>query len=225
MEKIEDDVNFYHLLREALDGNGLQNALERTMLKEQATIFFTEVQQAFQFLVREYGYRHLEEVIRNAEYWPDATAVSRYVGVAVGIEVSWHFAGSYIGVAFIEVQQPYLFPEMYSFYPMNRPNVLKAISLYDLAEVCKRREDTDLLLKEVQNTRQINKQGKFIEGHLHEIVAGLARATQNCASDILKGDTSIFAEVMEYGLAKYRRLHPDGFLPGLRQEEKPTQEG
>jgi hypothetical protein len=187
---------------------------------EQSTIFFKEVQEAFQFLVQDYGYQRLEVFVQNAKDWRDATATSRYVGTAVGIEVTWYFAGSSIGVAFIEVQQPYIFPEIYSFYPMNRPNVLKAISLYDLAEVQKKRNDADLFLKEVQTTRQINKQGKFIEGHLHAIVAGLARATQSCASDILEGNTSMFTNVMEYGLTKYRQLHPDEFLPGLKQQDE-----
>jgi hypothetical protein len=194
------------------------------MIEEQSTIFFAEVQEAFQFLVHEYGYRHLDDVIENANYGPDRTAICRYVGMAVGIQVSWFFAGSNISVGFIELQQPYIFPKDYSFYPLNRPNIPKVINLSDLAEVLKKRNDDDFLVKEVKAWRQIRARAPFIEEYHHDIVEGLARATQRCATEILNGDTSRFAEVMAYGAAKYRRLHPDAFLPGLKLPDESAQE-
>jgi phosphoribosylaminoimidazole (AIR) synthetase len=83
-----------------------------------------------------------------------------------------------------------------------------------------KRNDPLFLLKYVKNTRQRNKQATFIETHPHEIIVGLAQATQIYALAILKGDTSIFPTVMEYELAKQKRLHPDLFIPGLKQQDE-----
>jgi hypothetical protein len=190
---------------------------------EKSKMFSGEVQEVFQFLELDYGYHYLEELVRDAKDWRETTTVSRYVGANVGIEISWYFAGSSIGVAFVELQQPYIFQEDRSFYPLTRPNVPKAISLYTLAEMLGKRNEADFLLKDTQNTRQRNKREKIIEKSLHEVIVGLARATKICAIDILKGDTSIFSAVMEYELAEQKRRNPNLFIPGLKQQDETTQ--
>ncbi len=62
-----------------------------------------------------------------------------------------------------------------------------------------------------------------IETQRQEIVAGLARATQTYATDILQGDTSIFSEVMDYHLEKEKRLYPSMYISGLKQQDESDQ--
>lgn len=202
----------------------MNRAFQEKKMDEQATLFFTETREAFQFLEHQYDYQQLEGFVRGASDGRDATVVNRYVGSRIGIEISWYFAGSNIGVAFVELQQPNVFQEDRSFYPLARPNVPKAISLYSLAEMLNKHDDPDFLLKNTQNTRQRNRRAKFIDTNLHAILVGLAHATQTYATDILKGDTTIFSKVMDYELAKQKRLDPNLFIPGLKQQDEQYQQ-
>jgi hypothetical protein len=175
--------------------------------------FFKETTENFLFLEKQYNYKKLEEYIKSPNDIRDATALSRYVGSRVGIRISWYFANSSISISFIGLEKPEVFPESVSFYPLVRSNVPKAINLYTLAEMVGTLDDPDFLLQDIEKSRQRNKRTKIIETNMRGVMAGLAQATQTYATAILKGDTSIFSKVMNYELAKQKRLYPDLFIP------------
>jgi hypothetical protein len=87
-------------------------------------------------------------------------------------------------------------------FPLSAWSVYRFISIYDLAEVLGVQNEPDFLLKDVENFRKHKKHVKLIGTNRRDIIAGLARATQTYASDILKGDTSIFPKVIDYYQAK-----------------------
>lgn len=188
-------------------------------MDEWVETFFAETRESFLFLEHQYSYKRLEGHIDHPDDERDALALSEYVGSQVGVRISWGFANVSMDVAFIQLFQSEIFPEESSFFPLTRPNVSNAISLYSLAERLGTSHDPDFVLKDIDKPRQRYKRAQLIRSNMHEIVAGLARATQTYATPILKGDTSIFPEVMDYYLAKQKRLYPNLFIPGLKQPD------
>lgn len=170
-------------------------------MNEWAEEFFAETTEAFSFLEQQYSYQRQEGFIEAPEDGRDATALIRYLSSHVGVQISWYFAGSTINVSFIELLQPGVFPNFWAFFG-NYPHAAKAVSLYTLAGMLGHLDDPDFLLQDLGNTRKRNKHAKLIETRMPDILAGLARATQTYASDILKGDTSIFPQVMAYYTAQ-----------------------
>ncbi len=79
---------------------------------------------------------------------------------------------------------------------------------YQQTEMLGHNDDPNLLLKETSFRRR-NKRLKLIEMRMHDIVAGLARATQIYAIAIVKGDTDIFPKVMEYYVEQQRKMYGD----------------
>jgi hypothetical protein len=197
-----------------------RDLFEEESVNESAEVFFTEVRKAFQFLEQQYSYKRLEESIEHPGEPRDTAVKCTYLGSYVGVEIWWYFAGAIIGVVFIELRQVSVLPEKSSPFHLTDPNVARAISLYDLAEVRGGRDDPNFLLKDVDNWRRLKKRSTQIETQKQEIIAGLARATQTYATDILQGDTSIFSEVMDYRLAKEKRLNPRLYIPGLKQQDE-----
>ena len=176
------------------------------MNEQQIESFFVEVGEIFQFLELDYNYQRLDEYIKHPNDWRDIVAQSRYVSTSVGVEVWWYLADAAIGVAFVELQQPGVFPASVSFYPQLNSLVPKAINLSTLAEMQGVLNDPDFLLSDVDNTRKYKKRVKLIENNRRDIVVGLARAVQRYAHAILKGDITMFPEVMNYYQAKHKQL-------------------
>jgi hypothetical protein len=193
-------------------------------MNEQAEAFFAEVKDAFQFLEHQYGYKRLEERVEHPNSWRDAAAKCAYAGFRVGVKVWWYFTDAELGVSFVEFQQPGTFPELSSLFRLTNPRVARAINLEDLAEVRGGRGDPDFLLRAKGKRRSLKRLQEQIETQRQEIVAGLARATRTYATDILQGDTSIFSEVMDYRLAKEKRLYPHLYIPGLKQQGESDQQ-
>lgn len=181
---------------------------------EHIEAFFTETTNAFHFLEAEYGYQLLERVTQDLKYFQDATALVHYVSTRVGIEVVWGFADSFIGVSFIELLQPGIFPASCSPFPFrDRPETAKSISLYTLAEMLGRIDDPNFLLKKVYSSRTSNRRAKIIESRMPEVLAGLAHATQTYARPILQGDTSIFPKAMQFYVEEQKKYYPYMRLP------------
>ena len=173
------------------------------MNEQQVEVFYVEVMDVFRYLEQQYNYQRMKGFIQDSEEGRDATAMLRYLGSRVGIEISWYFANATIDVAFIEVLQPGTFPMNRAFFG-DYPDRAKGISLSTLTEMLGHSDDPNFLLKDT-SFRHRNKRFKLIEMRMHDIIAGLARATQIYAIDIVKGDTSIFLKVMEYYTQKQKK--------------------
>lgn len=138
----------------------------------------------------------------------DVNAKVQYLGPRVGITISWYVADAGIIVSFAEVLESGVFPAKQASFG-HYPDRAKAINLEVLAEMLDHGDDPDFLLGKLSGSRRRNKRAKLIETNMHDILAGLARATQTYAIDILKGDTSIFPEVMNYYTEKQIKLYGD----------------
>jgi hypothetical protein len=165
-------------------------------MAELSEVFIKEVEDKFKFLEK-YGYKEVKIPVENQEDYRDAKVIVKYIGKSVGIEISWYFAGAHIGLAFIELRNGE-FPEDRVFFsePKGRP---LAIDLYTLARFMDELDDSDFLLKNIDNlnTSAIKKRLKVITENMSGVVEGLAQATEKLASDILKGDTSVFGDVVK----------------------------
>lgn len=173
-------------------------------MNERVVDFFATATEAFHFLEQQYGYQRQDGFVEEER---DATARLRYLGSRVGVEISWYFANSAIGVSFIELLQPGMLPDFWAAFG-NYPGAAKAISLYTLVEMQGHLEDPDFLLQ-YNGSRKRNKRAKLIEMRMPDILAGLARATQTYAADILEGDISIFPQVMAYYAAQLKGRYPN----------------
>ncbi len=180
----------------------------------QIETFFAETTKAFHFLEAQYGYQQLEREIKHPEEPRDISAQVKYVSARIGVGIGWGVANGFIGVSFVELLQPHVFPSSTSSFPFrDRPNTAKAIGLYNLADMLNHIDDPDFLLKGIDDFRTHNRRMKTIETSMPEVLAGLAHATQTYAISILQGDTSIFSQVMKFTLAKQKKLYPGMLLP------------
>lgn len=186
------------------------------MDEHQIALFFEKTQEAFRFLEQEYGYRHLDSLIKNPEYVRDTSAAQRYLGTRIGIEIWWYFADAGIGVTFVEMTQPDVFPLAASLFPTTR-EVAQAINLTSLVEMHGTLDSPDFLLKDLDDYRKHKYRLKLIETRMPEIIEGLARATRTYAVPILEGDTSMFPAVMNAYLAQTKKRHPNAFIPDVKE--------
>src|SRR6185437_15142113 len=85
-------------------------------MAEPVEMFFQQTAEAFRFFEQQYGYRRQEGFVESSEDYRDTIARIRYVGSRVGMEIWWYFAGASIGVAFIELLQPGVFPEGWALF-------------------------------------------------------------------------------------------------------------
>jgi hypothetical protein len=161
------------------------------------TSFFAEVRESFQFLENEYGYQWLEAGIEDPDDVLDTHALTRYVSARMSVEVWWYFANALIGVSFFELRQS----EESSF------SVPRGANLYALAEMQDAQNDPHFLLKDIYNWRKHNKHEKLIKTSRKDIVIGLAMATQKYAHTILKGDTSIFPDALDFERTKRKEIY------------------
>lgn len=145
----------------------------------------------------------MEGFLTSPNDFRDALARIQYVSTSIGVEIGWNFAGAMINVAFIELLHPGVFPASWTLFE-GFPNAARAVSLYEIAEMLGHSDDSDFLLQDRDNSRKWKKHLKLFETRMSDVLAGLARATQTYASDILKGDTTIFPEAMDYYTSKVR---------------------
>jgi len=159
--------------------------------------FIDEVTLKFAFL-EEYGYHKIAGRVENADYFPDSEVVVKYVGKSIGVEIYWYFAGANIGVVFVELKNGELPTKKVFWSEIN--DASRAINLYSLAGLLNKLDDKSFLLKEVDNVyvSKIKKREELIRENMTGVIDGLSAAVRKFASSIIKGDTSVFKEVMDY---------------------------
>lgn len=170
-------------------------------------VFYAQVEQTFAFLPATYHYLLHEQRVESSSFFPDARAQVIYLGDKVEVDIVWGFASAAIFVTLVELQLPGVSPsKRYGWGEV--AGAARAIRLESLAAVRGHGDDPDFLLGDIDRVdgRSTNKRFKLLENNLSGVVDGLARATERYASDILRGDTSIFSEVMAYHTEKRRAL-------------------
>ena len=170
--------------------------------------FFAEVERAFAFLTGTFHFALAETTSTLHEARPtdtldtilDAQAVVVYLSDHIEVDIVWGFHLATIHIAFIEVQTPGERPARWHLWDKEYPNSARGIRLDSLAAVRGHEDDPDFLLGNLDRVdgRSINRRFKLLQTNLTGVVDGLARATERYASDILRGDTSVFPEVMAY---------------------------
>lgn len=162
--------------------------------------FFAQVEQAFAFLTTSYGYRVAAQEVTAIEDLRDTQVVACVLRDHQEVDVIWDVVSVTVSVLFATL--PPLAAGV-RIEDVSRPK-LSLMRLEDLAAVRGHVDNPDFLQGDLDhvNGRIINKRFKFIQAHLTDIIDGLARATERYASDVLRGDTSMFPQVRAYYLEK-----------------------
>jgi hypothetical protein len=157
--------------------------------------FYARVAEAFAFLPATYKCELSAQTLDAIDGFRDTQAKVVYVGEKIEVDIVWSFASALISVNFVELLIPYVSPFDSHVRPKERPRV---ITLFDLAAARGHGDDPALTLGDGFQTggRITNKRFKLLHNDMAGVIAGLARATERDASDILRGDTSIFPEVL-----------------------------
>ena len=163
--------------------------------------FYTHVEQAFAFLPATYNCQLHAQHLDDREDFRDARASVMHLGDKMEVDIRWDFASAIIRVVFVELPISHVSPTKRVAFGEGREGA-REISLELLTEVRRHPTDPDLLLGDLTGLdgRSINRRFKVIQSNLGGVIGGLARATERYASEILRGDTSIFPAVMRlYG--------------------------
>lgn len=175
----------------------------------QIAVFFEKTQETFRFLEQEYGYHHLDNFVHDRDYWRDTSAVTRYLGSRVGVKIWWYFADAGIGVTFVEIVQPGVFPALASLYPTTRQRA-KAINLTSLVEMQGALDNPDFLLKEPDNYLKHTQHMKLIETRMPEIIEELLtfqNTSQEWYSDCFElaiiPETRLLSHISEETLSQF----------------------
>lgn len=161
--------------------------------------FYAQVERAFAFLPATYDCRLHAQHLDAIEDIRDTRAMVVYLGDKIEVDIVWDWSSAFVGVSFFALQIPRVSPrEQIPFgEPKARPRV---IHLRDLAAVRGHADDPDFLLADSDQVggRIANKRFKLLQSDLAGVLDGLARATERYASEILRGDLSIYPEVKAY---------------------------
>lgn len=163
--------------------------------------FYDHIEQEFAFLPTTYGCRLHSKHLDDIQDLRDTRAMVTYVGKKIEVDIKWDIPSAIMRVTFVELQIPYVSPTTRITYREGKEGA-REIDLYTLAEVLGHVDDPDFMLgvSPECDGRSINKRFKLLHTNLGGVIAGLARATERYGSDILRGDTSIFPQVMRlYG--------------------------
>lgn len=167
--------------------------------------FFADTTEVFGFLETTYGYRLHAERVEDIDWVPDTYAEVVYLNrgrqpAKVAVKVSWQFHTAAIDIVFFELQRPGILNDA--------QDIPGSIFLHALAEVLGHQDDPTFLLGDTDRVhgRVINERAKILQTNLRGVLEGLATATERYAADILRGDTSIFPEVLRYYAQKRQSL-------------------
>jgi hypothetical protein len=180
--------------------------------------FFTQVEQAFAFLPAAYHFTLHERRSDSLEAKPsdtqetfvDAEAVDVYLSDHLEVDLTWGFAIATMRVTFVELLAPGVSPSRRYAWGARMSDAARMIYLETLAAARGHGSDPDFLLGDVSRVdgRSINRRFKLLQTNMAGVIGGLTRATEQYASDILQGDTSIFPEVMRlYGEQRRAQGH------------------
>ncbi len=176
------------------------------MAHRNASTFYALVQEAFHFLEEQYGYRLASTTLDGTKDFRDTVAKVIYVGERVAVRVDWYRADAGIAVGFVALRDPGVLPVRWNFLGTD-PNAPPAVTLFTLAEMQGHTQDPDFLLGDPAGTGKpkLAARHRLVETNLAGILAGLARATQRYAADILAGDTSCLPDAMRLYAQKTMR--------------------
>lgn len=168
-------------------------------LVQRAPTFFALTQAAFGFLEEQYGFRLESATLADLQYVFDACASVSYLGEYVAVGVTWSYADGYIGVGFVELHTPWVRPAQANSLHTDRGMPL-AVELDTLATMAGHAKDPDFVLhgRGLLGRRSVEACRRLVETNMSGVIAGLARATQRYAADILAGDTSRFPEIVRF---------------------------
>lgn len=163
--------------------------------------FTAKTIEEYHFLENEYGYTRKELEKKGFEYPRNAIAFIRYFSEKVAVEVIFGIGRSAITVGLYELKHGKI-PEKVSFY--GHKGFSRAINLDSLVRMLTDGEITSPLPEIPRNlslgevNRRLKKNAELIETKMGEILKTLAERLKEYASNILKGDTSIFPKVQDH---------------------------
>ena len=161
--------------------------------------FYAQVERAFAFLPATYDCRLHAQHLDAIEDFRETEAMVVYLGDKIEVDIVWGWSSAFVGVRFVELQIPRVSPRDHAPFgePKARPRV---IHLRDLAAVRGHANDPDFLLGDSDQVggRITTKRFRLLQSDLAGVLDGLARATERHASDILRGDLSVYPEVKAY---------------------------
>lgn len=167
--------------------------------------FYAEVERAFAFLPSTYGYRLYARHLDGLEDFRDTETMVVYLSDKVEVDIVWGWSSALVGVRFIDLLIPQMSPQDQPPFGESKEQP-RVIRLHDLAAMRGYADDPDFLLGDSDQFggRITTKRFKLLQRDLAGVLDGLARVTDRYASDLLRGDLSIYPQVRTYYLEKRR---------------------
>ena len=170
-------------------------------IDERINEFSNKTIEAFQFLENEYSYIRNDLERRGFEDTRSREVFIRYFSKKVAVEVIWEIGESLVAVGLYELQDGKI-PEKISAYGEEGHG--RAINLDSLVRMLTDGEVKspipehagDISFSEM--CRRAEKATEMIKTDMDGILKNFAERLKKYASDILKGDTSIFPRVQEH---------------------------
>ena len=151
--------------------------------------FSNRVIEAFNFLEEEYEYIRKELEREDFDYPVEKKVVIRFFSQKIAVEVIWYIGNCDIAIGLYELQNGKI-PENVSVY--GHKGYGRAINLDSLVRML-----TDGQVKS-PIPHSVHKADEIIRKNMKIILGTFAERLKKYATNILKGDTSIFPKVQEY---------------------------
>lgn len=160
-------------------------------------VFFNATIGVFDFLEKDFGFSRPPEIIEYEDGFGDSYSAIRYIGDVVAIDVIWYHGNAAIDMIFTELTDGKFLPER-SFWG-NIAGKSRAISLYSLV-VMNQGNSRDFILGDMTQLglAKIKKRDELIKSELTTIIQNLRTLCVEFASEVIRGDLSIFPAVMKY---------------------------
>ncbi len=158
-------------------------------IEERIREFGNKTIEVFHFLENEYGYTRKELERRDFEYPTDAEVFIIYFSRKVAVEVVWAIVENDVAIGLYELENGKM-PEKFSVY--GHKGFGRSINFNSLVRML-----TDGKVKS-PIPRSFNKAEEMIRTNMGGILEILAERLKKYASNILKGDTSIFPDVQKH---------------------------
>jgi hypothetical protein len=175
-----------------------QNEIEE---EKRISEFEVKTIEAFHFLETEYGYTKENLGRRDFDYPLERAVYIRYFHNKVAVEIIWSIGDGNMGVGLYEIKNGKI-PDNASFY--GNKGFTRAINLDSLVRM-KTNGEIDSLLPQrkfdisfAEICRRAEKSIEMIRKNMDGILETYAERLKKYATEILKGDTSIFPKVQEY---------------------------
>ncbi len=171
--------------------------------------FYAQVEQAFAFLQATYDCRlHAKQVVDLEESRDTRTSIA-YLGKTVEVDINWDMASANMKVVLVELLVPRVSPAKRYIWGKVE-GAARMADVHTLAELAGNPNDPDFLLRRVMKSdrRDTARRFKVLQSDFEGVIAGLARATERYARDVLRGDISVFTEAIALTT---QQMHAQGF--------------